>query len=178
MSLLELMAGPAGPAVIFLLRVIDVSMGTLRIAYVTRRAKLPAAVLGFFELLVWITAAGSTILNFTSPLHVIAYAGGFATGTWIGIWLEARAPFGMATVQAYSRELDTGISAALREMGMGVTEIEGEGLEGPVDVVSTVVPRRIVPRVIQAIEERDPDAFITVYEAQVRRGRFPGAVRK
>ena len=139
---------------------------------------MPAAVLGFFEILVWITAASSTILNFTSPLHVIAYAGGFATGTWVGISLESFAPFGMATVQAYSRELDTGISSELRQLGMGVTEMEGEGLEGLVDVVSTVVPRRMVPRVIQVIEARDPDAFITVYEAQVRRGRFPGLVRK
>jgi uncharacterized protein YebE (UPF0316 family) len=178
MSLLDLLAGPWGPLLIFLFRVADVSMGTLRIVYVTRRARLPAALLGFGEILIWITAASSTILNFTSPLHVLAYAGGFATGTWVGVWLEARAPFGMATVQAFTREPDTGIPGTLREMGLGVTQVEGEGLDGPVDVVSTVVPRRLVPRVIQAIEARDADAFITVYEAQVRRGRFPAHKRK
>jgi uncharacterized protein YebE (UPF0316 family) len=176
--LLELLAGPLGPVLIFLMRITDVSMGTLRIVYVTRGASLPASALGFFEILLWISAAGSTILNLTSPLHVLAYAGGFGAGTWVGIWVEKRTSFGTATVQAFSRDHDTGIAVQLRTMGLGATEIQGEGLEGPVDVVSTVVPRRLVPRVIQTIEAQDPDAFITVYEAQVRRGWFPSQVRK
>jgi uncharacterized protein YebE (UPF0316 family) len=176
--MMELLAGPLGPGVIFSMRVVDVSLGTLRLVYVTRGARLLASILGFVEILIWITAAGSTILNLTSPLHLVGYAGGFGVGTWVGMWLEGKVPVGTATVQAFCRGRDGAVSDALRRMGLGVTELDGEGLEGPVDVVSTVVPRQHVPRVIQTIEAEDPDAFVTVYATEARRGWYPSMVRK
>lgn len=176
--MIGLLAGPLGPVVIFVLRIVDVSLGTLRLLLVTRGQRLPASLLGFVELLVWLVAAGAAIRNFTSPLHLFGYAGGFGAGTWVGMWLESRFPLGMASVQAYCKGRESGLAEALRALGRGVTELEGEGLEGPVDVVSTVVPRRAVPLVIATIEARDPDAFITVQDAHVRRGWFGGAVRK
>lgn len=176
--MIELLSGPSGPILIFLLRILDVSMGTLRIVYVTRGERLVASLVGFAEVLVWITAVGSTIMNLTSPLHVIGYCAGFATGTWAGVWLESKVPIGVATVQAFTSEAGSGVAASLRSLGLGVTQVRGEGLEGPVDIVSTVVKRRLVPQVIQTVEIEDPDAFITVYEARVRRGQFPGLMRK
>lgn len=176
--MLELLAGPWGPLLIFGLRIVDVSMGTTRFLLVTRGARLPASLLGFFEILIWITAAGAAVRNLGSPWHVVGYAGGFATGTAVGMWLEEKLALGTATVQAFCREPHPDVSDILREMGFGVTEVEGEGLEGTVDIVSTVVRRRQVPRVIQAVEAADPDAFIAVYEAQVRRGWLGGARRK
>lgn len=176
--MIELLAGPFGPLLIFMMRVGDVSLGTVRVVLVTRGMRTQASVVGFAEVLIWITASGTAILNLTSPLHVLAYAGGFATGTWVGMWLEAKLPLGAATVQAYSRSHDSRVSEALRAMGLRVTEIDGEGLEGPVDIVSTVVPRRIVPIVVDTIESHDPDAFIAVYDARIHRRRFPGLRRK
>lgn len=176
--MIELLSGPFGPLVIFFLRVTDVSLATVRVVLVTRGARLPASLLGFLEILIWITAAGAAIQNLTSPLHVLGYAGGFGAGTWMGMWLEERFPLGTATVQAYCREQESGVPDALRSLGLGVTEMEGEGLGGPVDVVSTVVPRREVPRVIETIESLDSDAFITVSDARVRRGWFPPEHRK
>lgn len=176
--MIELLAGPWGPLVIFTMRVMDVTLGTLRLVYVTRGARGLAATLGFGEILIWITAAGSTILNFTSPLHVLAYASGFAAGTWVGMWLEERAPVGTSTVQVFCRGRDSGVADALRGMGLGVTEVAGEGLDGPVDIVSTVVKHQLVPRVLETVDAEAPQAFVTVYAAQVRRGWFPGTVRK
>lgn len=176
--MMELLAGPWGPLVIFVMRVMDVTLGTLRLVYVTRGARILASILGFVEILIWITAAGNTILHLTSPLHLVGYAGGFGVGTWVGMWVEQRLPVGTATVQAFCRGRDSGIADALRRMGLGVTEVEGEGLEGPVDIISTVVQRHLVPQVIETIEGEDADAFVTVYATQARRGWHPGAVRK
>ena len=176
--MIELLAGPIGPLVIFVMRVCDVSLGTVRLVLVTRGMRGPAAVIGFFEVLIWITASGTAILNITSPLHVLGYAGGFATGTWVGLWLESKIPMGTATVQAFCRTHDSSVSVALRALGLRVTETKGEGLEGPVDVVSTVVPRRLVPTVVETIESQDPDAFIAVYDARIHRRRFPALRRK
>lgn len=176
--MIELLAGPFGPVLIFLLRVVDVSMGTMRFLLVTRGARLPASLLGFVEILVWVTAAGAAIQNLTSPLHLVGYAAGFGTGTWAGMWLEERLALGTATVQAFCRERDAGIAEALRALGLGATKMEGKGLHGPVDVVSTVVRRQMIPRVVETIEESDPDAFITIYDARIRRGWVPDARRK
>lgn len=171
--MIELLAGPYGPLLIFCLRVIDVSLGTMRFLLVTRGQRLPAASIGFVEILVWITAAGAAIQNLASPLHLVGYAAGFSCGTWSGAWLEERLALGTATVQAFCESGDRSVVAALREMGIGVTQSTGEGLEGPVQVVSAVVQRQALPRVIATIEAVDPDAFITVYDARVRRGWLP-----
>lgn len=176
--MLELLAGPWGPLVIFGLRIVDVSMGTTRFLLVTRGARLPASVLGFFEILVWIVAAGAAVRNLASPWHVVGYAAGFAAGTAVGMWLEEKLALGTATVQAFCRDPRPDVGRALREAGFGVTEVEGEGLEGRVDIISTVVRRRQVPRVLQTVEAADPGAFIAVYETQVRRGWLGTGRRK
>lgn len=176
--MIDLLAGPFGPLIIFCLRVVDVSLGTTRFLLMTRGARLPVALLGFVEVLIWVTAAGAAIQNLTSPLHVVGYAAGFAAGTWVGIGIEAKLALGTSTVQAFSKGGDGGVAAAVRALGVGVTETEGEGLEGPVEIVSTVVRRQAVPRVIETIEASDPSAFITVYDARVRGGRFPELRRK
>ncbi|MGD2045886.1 MAG: DUF5698 domain-containing protein [Gemmatimonadota bacterium] len=174
---MELLAGPVGPLVIFVMRVCDVSLGTVRLVLVTRGMRVPAAVVGFFEVLIWITASGTAILNITSPLHVLGYAGGFGTGTWVGMWIESKIPMGTATVQAYCRAENPSLSGALREAGLRVTEMKGQGLEGPVDIVSMVVPRRLVPIAVRTIESNDPDAFIAVYDARIYPRRV-GALRR
>jgi uncharacterized protein YebE (UPF0316 family) len=171
--MIELLSGPYGPLVIFCLRVIDVSLGTMRFLLVARGQRLPAAGIGFVEILVWITAAGAAIQNLSSPLHLVGYAAGFSFGTWSGVWLEERLALGTATVQAFCESSERGVTAALREMGIGVTQSMGEGLDGPVQIISAVVQRQALPRVIATIESVDPDAFITVYDARVRRGWLP-----
>lgn len=168
--MIELLSGPAGPIVIFVLRVVDVSLGTMRFLMIARGHRAPAAAVGFVEILVWITAVGAAIQNLSSPLHVVGYAGGFSAGTWVGSWLEERLALGTATVQAYCRGTDSGVATAIRGLGLGATISNGEGLEGPVQIISTVVKRYAVPRVIKTIEDVDPDAFIAVYDARVRRG--------
>lgn len=176
--MIDLLAGPWGPVVIFVLRVIDVSLGTMRFLLLTRRARIAPPMLGFIEVLIWITAAGAAIRNLNSPLHLIGYAGGFGAGTWVGMWLEERIALGTVTVQAYCRKPQSGVATKLRALNLGVTEIEGRGLGGPVDIISTVVRRQLVPRVIESIETQDPDAFVAVYDARAHGGWFPRARRK
>lgn len=176
--MIELFAGPFGPMVIFVLRVVDVSVGTIRFLLVTRGARALASVLGFVEILLWILAAGAAIQNLTSVWHILGYALGFAAGTWTGAWLEERLAVGTATVQAFSRSKGDHVARALRSGGHGVTRFDGEGLDGPVAIVSTVVRRRVVPRVLEVIESTDPDAFVTVYDARARGGHMPPSVRR
>jgi uncharacterized protein YebE (UPF0316 family) len=173
--MIELFAGPWGPLLIFLLRIVDVSMGTMRMLFIVRGARVPASTIAFFEILIWVVAAGAAVNNLGSPLHLIGYAGGFATGTLVGVEVEKRLALGIATVQAFSRGSVSELEAVLRSQGFGVTKVIGEGEQGEVSILSIISRRREVPQIIDDIEAFDPDAFIAVYDdTHVRRGWIPG----
>lgn len=167
----QIFASPLGPLVIFGLRIFDVSLATLRMLLTVRGRRLLVPLIGFFEVLVWLFAAGSAIQYLGSPLHAIGYAGGFAAGTTVGLWIEERLALGLARIQAFSVHSGVELAEAVRGEGFGVTEFLGQGREGNVELVSTVVRRAEVPRILELIDQWDPDAFVTVDEPRaVHRG--------
>lgn len=176
--MIELMAGPFGPLFIFLLRVIDVSMATVRVMSILRGPRWVAPLIGFFEILIWVVAIGAAIQNLASPLHVVAYAGGYSAGTAAGMWVESRLALGWSVVRAFSRDTRVGLAGALRDEGYQVTEQEGMGRSGPVSVLYTVVRRRFVPEVLAVINRHDPAAFVTIQtDTTVRQGVIPALRR-
>ncbi len=169
--LVELLAGPFGPVLIFLLRIVDVSMATVRTLLVVRGARWLPPLIGFFEVMIWILAVGSAIQNLTSPLHVLGYAAGFATGNAAGLWFEERLALGFATIRTVTTKEASLLTGTLRENGYPITEFPGQGHSGPVSLIYSVVPRRAVGGLIKMIEQIDPDAFVVVDEPRkVRRG--------
>ena len=174
-----LFAGPWGPILIFCLRIVDVSLATVRVLLAVRNHRLIVPVLGFFEVTVWIVAVGSAIRNLESAWHVLGYASGFAAGNFVGLWIEEKLAFGLATVRIISMYGGVEMAEALRDRGFGVTEFSGQGREGPVEVVYTVLRRRQVPEVLAEVQRWDPQAFVTVEEPrQVRSGWQPARRRR
>jgi uncharacterized protein YebE (UPF0316 family) len=167
----QVLGGPWGPLLIFTARLVDVSMATLRMMLSVRGARWSAPLIGFFEALLWVVAVGSAIRYLDSPLHVLGYAAGFAAGNWVGLWIENRLAFGVATVRIISTHVGVEMAEALRDRGYGVTEFSGHGRDGPVEVVYTVSPRRQVPEILREVSAWDPDAFVTLEQAQgIERG--------
>ena len=168
-----LFSGPWGPLLIFGLRIVDVSMATMRMLLLMRGQKRIVPLIGFFEVIIWIVAVGSAIRNLDSVWHVLGYASGFATGSLVGLWLEEKLAFGLASIQVISQHGGVELAEALRERGFGVTEFAGQGREGRVEVIQTVVLRRQIRDVIQEVDRWDPDAFVSVEEPRtIRRGRM------
>jgi uncharacterized protein YebE (UPF0316 family) len=166
-----LFAGPWGPLLIFGLRIVDVSMATIRMLLIMRNQKVLVPLIGFFEVLIWIVAVGSAIRNLDSVWHVLGYAGGFATGSLVGIKLEEWLAVGLASIQVISQHGGVELAEALRGRGFGVTEFAGQGREGKVEVVQTVVLRRQIREVLEEVDRWDPDAFVSVEEPRtIRRG--------
>lgn len=164
-------AGPWGPLVIFGLRIVDVSLATTRMLLAVRGQRVLVPVIGFFEVLVWLFAAGSAIQYLDSPLHVIGYAAGFAAGNMVGLWVEEKLALGLATVRVISEHGGVEAADALREEGFGVTEFAGQGRHGTVEVVYTVARRSQVKRIISLVNEWAPDSFVTVEEPRsIQRG--------
>jgi uncharacterized protein YebE (UPF0316 family) len=175
----ELIASAWGPLVIFVLRIVDVSLATIRMLLAMRGVKFIAPLIGFVEVLVWIIAVGSAIQHLDSPLHLIGYAAGFATGTLVGMTLEEKMAFGLATVRIVSRHGGVELAEALRDRGFGVTEFAGQGREGRVEVVDVVLRRRQLAQVFKEVNTWDPEAFVTVEEPRaIHRGWTFGKRRK
>ncbi|MFH1723702.1 MAG: DUF5698 domain-containing protein [Elusimicrobiota bacterium] len=161
-----LFAGPWGPLIIFALRICDVSIATIRMLLMMRSAKMIVPILAFFEILIWIFAIGSAIKNLNSPWHILGYAGGFATGTVVGMWIEEKLAYGYATARFISKKSGAELGAILRERGFGVTELSGRGREGEVAVFVSVVRRKELEDLVAAAQQADPDIFVTVEETR------------
>lgn len=178
-SLDTIFAGPAGPIVIFALRVIDVSLGTVRVLLAMRNAGVIVPLIAFVEILVWVVAVGNAIKHLDSPWHVLGYATGFAAGNVVGLWIEGKLAFGLASLRIVTKSGGFELADKLRERGFGVTELEGEGREGKVQLLYTVVKRRHVPDLIAEVDRLSPDAFVTVQEPrEIKRGWLYGMRRK
>lgn len=173
-------AAPIGALLIFLLRIVDVSMAMLRMILAVRGRRGLAAIIGFFEVLIWIVVVGQALQHVNSIPHLVGYAGGFAAGNYVGVWLEGRFAIGVNVVRAICRvhggseDRSGGRAAAtaLRHAGYAVTEIQGRGRESDVEILDVVVPRRSVPRVLSLIGESNPDAFVSVEEVRTTRGGY------
>lgn len=175
----QILIGPLGPLIIFALRVCDVSMATFRMISAVRGRKLIATALGFVEILIWIIAVGTVVRHLDSPLLVIGYAAGFAAGTFVGITIEEKLALGLAEVRIMSQKTGVEIAEALRDLGYGVTEILGQGREGRVEILTTIVPRRYVRQVLSEVDRWDQEAFVVVEEPRsIQRGWMLSRRRK
>lgn len=162
--MLSFLAIPAQflPFVIFGLRVTDMSLDTLRVLFVIRGQKPLAWMLGFFQSSLWVVAITSVLSNLNNLWNIVGYAGGYATGTVVGMLIEERLAIGHSHVQIISSSRGAAISDALRQSGYAATELPARGKDGTVSVISSTMRRREVPSVRKQVNGIDPEAFITV----------------
>lgn len=155
-------------------RVVDVSLGTLRMLAVMNGRRWLSWTLGFFEVFIWVMVVSHVIKNITWEYwyYGVAYAFGFATGCWVGIAVEQRIAHGVQAVRVFTRRGGE-IAPILRGEGWGVTTFDGQGKDGPVEMLFITVKRRLVPRVVAIVRRVDPAAFYVVDD--VRYKSLPGA---
>jgi uncharacterized protein YebE (UPF0316 family) len=163
-----------GGLVIFALRVLSVAMGTVRTLLTVRGLRLISAIMGFIEVLIFVLAISQVLTDISNIWNVLGYCGGFAVGTIVGMALEDRLAVGFAVVQVISSAKWPEIVQALRSGGYGATKVIGEGKDGPLGIVYTVVRRKEVKDVVRICEQLDQQSFITVEEAgRVYHGFLP-----
>ncbi len=171
---MELLLSPQawmGAGLIFLLRVGDMSLDTLRVLVVMRGRKGIAWVLGFFQALIFVLAISSVLKNLDNPLNIIGYAAGFATGNVVGMWIEERLAIGHMLLNVVSPRLGTAIAEHMRAEGYAVTEIPARGKDGMVTLLNISVLRKNVAQVHKLVNQVDPSAFITAEDVRpVRHG--------
>jgi uncharacterized protein YebE (UPF0316 family) len=151
----DLFAGLWGPFIIFGLRIIDVSLATLRMLLTMRNARKVVPLIGFFESLIWVVAVGTAIQNLHSIWHILGYSGGFATGTLVGLWLEGKLAVGLATVRIITRTSGEEVAEALRDGGSASPSSRGTAGGGGW-LIYTLVKRRQIDSVLAEVERMDP----------------------
>ena len=162
------------PFLIFLARITDVSMGTVRVIFVSRGLKYLAPVVGFFEIIIWLLAIGQIMKNLSNPACYIAYAGGFAMGNYVGISIADKLSLGLVMIRVITRADASSLVEKLQSNNYGVTSVDGHGTSGQVQVVFTIVPRREASSVVDLIKQYNPQAFYSIEEVGfVEKGVFP-----
>lgn len=147
------------PVFIFLARIGDVSLGTIRIVMVSRGFKLRAAVLGFFEVLIWALVVTGLLQNLDNWVNYVAYAGGFATGTFVGMFIESKLKVGAIIARIITQNKHAELSEALKEAGFTITSFDGDGGFSSVKLIFTVLKRKRWSEMETIIQQHDPGAF-------------------
>jgi uncharacterized protein YebE (UPF0316 family) len=162
------------PLLIFLARIVDVAMGTIRIIFVSRGRRFLAPLLGFFESSIWLLAISQIMQRVDNPLCFIAYAGGFSIGNYVGIRIEEKLAMGTLIVRVFLTTKESKLKERLYEAGFGVTTIEAQGRDGAVDILFSVIKRKDLYKVVEIIESSQYNVFYSIEEAKsVSKGVFP-----
>jgi uncharacterized protein YebE (UPF0316 family) len=150
------------PTLIFIARIFDVSLGTIRIILISRGTKYLAPTIAFFEILIWLLAIGQIMKNLNNIACFIAYAGGFAMGNYVGILIEEKIALGVLMVRVVTRKPAFELVSHLDRANFGVTSVDAESPEGPVNVVYTIIKRSDLQQVIEIIKRFNPQAFYSI----------------
>ncbi len=156
---------------IFVLRVVDVSLMTLRMLMVVRGRKGFAWIFGFAQAVVFVIALRQVLTDLNNWLNLVGYAAGFATGNIVGMMIEESIAIGHTHLRIISTGRGAEVAEHLRVAGFAATEISGRGMNGTVTIINCSVLRKRVEEVRKLVEEADPQAMITAEDIRpVRRG--------
>jgi uncharacterized protein YebE (UPF0316 family) len=162
------------PILIFLARICDQSIGTMRIIFVSKGKRNIAPILGFFEVLIWITAISKIMQNLDNYVNYIAYAAGFATGNLVGMIIEERLAMGIQMIRVFANERGQDLVNILNINGYGATSVEAHGAREKVHLIYTIVQRNELGKVIELINSFNPKAFYTIEDVKAaNEGIFP-----
>lgn len=166
-----------GYLLIFFARVVDMSLDVIRILMLTRDRRFLAAIIGFIEVTIFLVAISQVLAGgLTDPLKVIAYAGGFATGNYVGSLIDSRLAMGYISLQVFCETCSHDqLCATFRGEGFGVTSVTGCGRDGERNILFVTLKRKDLAKALKTLDKIYPDAFYSIFDARhIHGGVFPG----
>ncbi len=175
MDFLLNLSGPILYIIIFIAKIIEVSMMTLRLVYINKGEKLIGAIIGFFEVMIWLIIVSSVLTNVTEdPIKVFVYCFAYSIGSFVGVTIENKIAVGLASLQVVIGE-DEGddLASLMRQDGFGVTILDGRGIDkSKKSVLFIQLKRKRIPEAIKLIQNTYSDAFISVNDLKSVKGGF------
>jgi uncharacterized protein YebE (UPF0316 family) len=161
------------PILIFLARIMDVSIGTIRLIFVSKGFKAIAPLLGFFEVIIWLVAVSQIMKHLDNIVCYIAYGGGFAMGNFVGMYIEEKLSIGNVIIRVIHKSGTTDLIQHLKDSNFGLTIVDAEGSQQKVKIIFSVIKRENVQQFVSIINEHNPHAFYTIEEVKsVNEGVF------
>lgn len=154
------------PVFIFLARIGDQSIGTVRLIFLAKGQKKIAPILGFFEVIIWLLTVSQVMKHIDNVLAFVAYGGGFAMGNYIGMVIEEKLSIGNVIIRIIPTKDTSELIKFLRESNYGVTSVQAEGSRGEVHIIFTIIKRKNVEHVISIINRFNPNAFYTIEDVK------------
>jgi len=162
------------PLIVFFARICDVSLGTMRIVFVSKGKKNISPFLGFFELFIWIVVISQIMKNADNIVCYLAYAGGYAAGNYVGMSIEERIAIGSQLIQVFSSKDVSSLRKNLQDAGFGTTMVEGDGSAGKTNILYTVINRKTFNKAEKILRDFDPNIFYVTGDVRmVKSGIFP-----
>jgi len=156
------------PVMIFFGRMIDVTLGTLRVIFVSKGAKNIAPFVGFFEVLIWIVIISQVFARAHDWVAYLSFAAGYATGSYVGILIEKRIAYGVVLCRIYTHKNGTELVQQLNKMNFGATMTRGEGSVNQVHIIETVIDRNQLKSLEKLLIAFDPNIFFVVEDVRTR----------
>lgn len=161
------------PILIFLARILDQSIGTMRLIFLSKGMRILAPVLGFFEVIIWLVAVSQIMKHLDNWLTYVAYGAGFAMGNYIGIMIEEKLSLGTAIIRVILPDIPADLISQLSEKHYGITMLDATGVKGPVKVLLSTIRRKEISEFVEILNYHYPQAFYTIEEVKsVNRGVF------
>ncbi len=155
------------PLLILIARIVDVTLGTIRLIFISKGEKLLSAVIGFFEVLIWLLAITRIMDNLSNIYAYLAYALGFSLGTYIGIILEQKILIGKVIVRVITHKDSKDLIEELRRKRYTFTCIGVDGPDGEVKSLHVICHKKDVGKVINYVTEYDENAFYSVEDVRI-----------
>lgn len=154
------------PLLIFFARILDVSIGTVRLIFVSKGMKAIAPIIGFFEVIIWLIAVAQIMQHLDNWLCYVAYGAGFAAGNYIGMLLEERLALGNVLIRVFITNENQSLIDKIIEANFGVTMIDAEGSKGKLKIVFSIIRRKEISNFITICKNFHPDTFYTIEEVK------------
>jgi len=154
------------PALIFFARILDQSIGTMRLIFLSKGMKYIAPFLGFFEVIIWLLAVGQIMQHLDNWVCYVAYGAGFAMGNFIGITLEERLSIGTSIIRVILSSESPELISALKAHNFGLTILDAEGAKGKVKVLFSIIRRKEIAVFLHTLHDHHPTAFYTIEDVK------------
>ena len=167
------------PGLIFFARILDQSIGTLRLIFLSKGMKYIAPFLGFFEVIIWLLAVGQIMQHLDNWLCYVAYGAGFAMGNFIGITLEEKLSIGTSIIRVILSSESPELISALKSHNFGLTIMDAEGAKGNVKIIFSIIRRKEIPLFLKTLHDYHPMAFYTIEDVKAaKEGVFKNVNQK
>lgn len=157
------------PFMIFFGRICDVTLGTLRIIFVSKGERYKAPIVGFFEVFIWVVIISQIFAHANSLIAYLSYAAGYAAGNYVGILVENKIAFGYQLIRAYTKKEVSELIKSLNRENIGATFVRGEGAISQVHIVEIVIDRKSMNKALDTITKFDDDLFYLVEDIRYKK---------